>query len=52
MPKVLVIGNGGREHAICEALKRSPLNPEIINFASAINPGIHNVCQEVIIGDI
>lgn len=49
--KVLVIGNGGREHAIIQALNRSPQSPEIINFANALNPGIKNLCADVIIGD-
>ncbi len=38
--KIIVIGNGGREHAICYALNNSPQKPEIWNFATAVNPGI------------
>lgn len=49
--KILVIGNGGREHAIIEALARSPQKPQIINFANALNPGIKNIGAEVIVGD-
>lgn len=49
--KILVIGNGGREHALIETLKRSPQNPKIYNFANTLNPGIKDLCTEVIIGD-
>lgn len=50
--KILIIGNGGREHAIVEALARSPQNPVLYNFATAVNPGIQNLCEVVIVGDI
>lgn len=53
MKKILVIGNGGREHTIVEALSRSPQKVEIYNFASAINPGIKNIIgvSNIITGD-
>ncbi|MCF7831120.1 phosphoribosylamine--glycine ligase [Candidatus Gracilibacteria bacterium] len=51
MKKVLVIGNGGREHALVDALARSPQNPEIYNFGSGINPGIKKLVKEIKIGN-
>lgn len=50
--KILLIGNGGREHALAKALARSPQKPEIYNFASAINPGIQKLCQKVFVGNL
>jgi len=49
--KFLVIGGGGREHALCWALHRSPLVEEI--FCAPGNPGIAEVadCLPVSPGD-
>lgn len=38
--KILLIGNGAREHAIYKALTRSKHNPEIVIFGKAKNPGM------------
>ncbi|WP_457555755.1 phosphoribosylamine--glycine ligase [Candidatus Pyrohabitans sp.] len=38
--KVLVVGGGAREHAIAEALKRSPQQVELYSAMSNANPGI------------
>jgi phosphoribosylamine--glycine ligase len=50
--KILVIGGGGREHALCWALHRSPLVEEI--YCAPGNPGIAEVadCLPVSPGDI
>lgn len=56
MKKILVIGNGGREHSIFDALERSPQDVQLYNFASAINPGIEQIVAEtggeIFVGDI
>lgn len=52
MKKILLVGNGGREHALCEALFQSPQEKEIYNFATAINPGIKKLAKEIIVGNI
>lgn len=51
MKKIIVIGNGGRENAICYALKKSPQNPQIYNFATFINPGIKKLGAEILLTD-
>ncbi len=47
--KVLVVGGGGREHAILEALSRSPYRPEL--FVTPGNPGMRDLAQ-VLPGDV
>ena len=52
MNKILVIGSGAREHAITKALFRSTKNKKIYCLASNMNPGIAELCDEIIIDDI
>ena len=51
MKKVIVVGNGGRENALCYALKKSPQSPEIYNFATFVNPGIKKLGAEILLTD-
>ena len=41
--KILLIGNGAREHALGEAILRSPQKPELIVLADKINPGLQRL---------
>ena len=49
--KILVIGSGAREHAIVRALDRSHQEKEIFCLASNMNPGIAELCDEILIGN-
>ena len=43
--RLLVVGGGGREHALVEALSKSPLTSEI--FAAPGNPGVASLAETV-----
>jgi phosphoribosylamine--glycine ligase len=42
---ILVIGSGAREHALAEALLRSPSRPAVSCLGSTANPGIMEICR-------
>ena len=44
--KILLVGNGGREHAVAKALRRSKHNPDIVVYADKMNPGIKSIVQD------
>src|SRR5437660_12252057 len=48
--RVLVVGGGGREHAIVEALRRS--RADIYAAMANQNPGIRRASKEVLLGDV
>ena len=50
--KILVIGSGAREHAVVRALDRSPQKKEIYCLATNLNPGIAELCDEFMVGNI
>ena len=50
--KVLLVGNGAREHAMAEALKKSSKCSELFVYASAVNPGIRDLASIYHVGDL
>lgn len=51
MLNVLLIGNGAREHAIAEAVKRSSHHPRLFSCMRSNNPGIASLSEKVLIGN-
>jgi phosphoribosylamine--glycine ligase len=47
--KVLLVGGGGREHAIAEAIARSRKNPELYAVMGKKNPGIARLCKDLLL---
>ncbi|MBU1131218.1 phosphoribosylamine--glycine ligase [Patescibacteria group bacterium] len=52
MKKILLIGNGAREHAIALSLKKSPQKIELATFAASVNPGIKELSSEYQVGEL
>ncbi|MBI2483789.1 phosphoribosylamine--glycine ligase [Candidatus Uhrbacteria bacterium] len=50
--RVLIIGSGGREHAIAKALDRSRHDVEIYCIGLSHNPGIFALCNEYRVGSL
>ncbi len=50
MIRVLLIGNGAREHALAEAICRSPQKPVLCAFMKTNNPGIAALAKTVRLG--
>jgi phosphoribosylamine--glycine ligase len=50
MERILLIGNGGREHAIARAVRKSRIPHELCAFMEAKNPGIAKLSKEFFIG--
>lgn len=49
--KILIIGSGGREHAIAEALARSRHHPTMYAVMKNRNPGIARLCEDILIAE-
>ena len=49
--KILLIGNGAREHIMAEKLTESPKCDELIVFASGVNPGIKKLASIYHVGN-
>jgi len=52
MKRILLIGNGAREHCIAETLKRSPQGCELFVYGKAVNPGIKALASDYALGDL
>ena len=50
--KILVVGSGAREHAICRSISRSNKPHELFCLGSNNNPGIISTCSTFQVDDI
>lgn len=51
MSRVLLIGNGAREHVLAEAIMRSQRSPRLFACMKAKNPGIAHLAEAIMPGD-
>ncbi|ATZ61183.2 MAG: phosphoribosylamine--glycine ligase [Methanosarcinales archaeon Met12] len=49
--KLLIVGSGGREHAIAETLARSRRHPAMYAVMKNHNPGIARLCEGILIAE-
>lgn len=49
---LLLVGSGAREHALAKAIKRSQRPHSLVTFASSTNPGISDLSQTFVRGNI
>ena len=50
--RILIVGSGAREHAIARSINKTQIDHQLFCIASNKNPGIMNICDELILGDI
>ena len=50
--KILIIGSGAREHAILKSISNSKAENELFCVGTNLNPGISQICKEIVIKDI
>lgn len=50
--QILLVGNGAREHALAEALSRSPQKPELFSFGAKLNPGLTKLATETALAEL
>ena len=50
--KILIVGSGAREHAMCRKINESNLPKEIFCIASNMNPGLAGLCSEIVVENI
>ena len=50
--RILIVGSGAREHAITRSIRKTQIDHKLFCIASNKNPGIINICDELILGDI